>query len=370
MKKIWNFSFKFSFITGFMLIIDFIFWLVSNGNLSDNSAWNVIVNNSSYQMWTSINTVTGLMFSALVPIVVMAITLEINAYINRINNIETKKINYRNMNKQNSEVILREVKQFYEAICYICNLRKIEYNLDIELFEFEYNEIVSEEVRFLTKLKEDFFYDDLTSGIIESCINNQDNLGEFINSGLDLYNLFYGFDESSMKNIDKVDIERKVLEAFYAKCFWEPLFKGQYVKERATLYLKDNYLMHKRKKSYVDDVIENVIINKHNLDIIQLFDPNDSEYLKVINSNEFIKLAAIYLEEEVESVDQVTILNLLYIFKDLYDWEEDCPITCETLGENNKENVEYFVNNFKLDRISDEHQINYAIDNLKIHRYI
>lgn len=41
-----------------------------------------------------------------------------------------------------------------------------------------------------------------------------------------------------------------------------------------------------------------------------------------------------------------------------------------TIGENNKEDVDYFVKNFKIDRISEDDQINYTIDNFKIHRYI
>lgn len=353
---------------GIAVIVIIIFYILYNIDWSDEYliSERIIFNYAD----TSKDVVNNLLVSiitGLITILAVILTIEHTNVINDENKKIEKEIAYRSINKQNSNVILSEIRKFYANACYFSALNQIAGTLGIvDLFNYELEKIKENNIIFLRRLKEDFSYDNEILNQI-NCINvNSDNL-EYFMSCKELFEMFYGFSDSTNKKLNIQHAEEKAKKKLY-----EILYRSvrhKHLKERVILWINNEgkYLELKEKDEVNQiQILESIsklkpIFNNPNLTCDEFKKRIETPIYKNIISS---------LKEIYSDVPEDSVIEYLYILcKDCYKSVNGKRLY-DNLGTNSDEFEQLFIEKFKIDYFENIPQDNRIYQNVEKYHYL
>lgn len=283
-----------------------------------------------------------------------------------------KEMQYRKMNKENINVILREIKRFYGTVCYYKYLYEITENLNIssELFSSEFKWIIENNNKFLLKLKNDFYYDEEFVEMLNEAIypSYKSVTGtDYIIKAKEIYMYFFSFDTESNLNFDFNKYREKAKKKLFEKC-------GMIYDDK--LWLRERVLDHmnntKNINFFTDEELD--ILFKCSIKIKQYFsnlEVNNSTQKNLIEEIEDYKInvVPIFIEKyKVDSKDKV-YNKFVAFFNASYTYING-NIVLDNLGKNDEDVINEFVNNYKIDYFEDIPYTNYVVENREKYHYI
>ncbi len=283
-----------------------------------------------------------------------------------------KEMQYRKMNKENIDVILREIKRFYGTVCYYKYLYEITENLNIssELFSSEFKWIIENNNKFLLKLKNDFYYDEEFVEMLNEAIYPSDKSvtgTDYIIKAKEIYMYFFSFDTETNLNFDFNKYREKAKKKLFEKC-------GMIYDDK--LWLRERVLDHmnntKNINFFTDEELD--LLFKCSIKIKQYFsnlEVNNSTQKNLIEEIEDYKInvVPIFIEKyKVDSEDKV-YNKFVAFFNGSYTYING-NIVLDDLGKNDEDVINEFVNNYKIDYFEDIPYTNYVVENREKYHYI
>lgn len=282
-----------------------------------------------------------------------------------------KEVAYKNMNKANSDNILKEIKILHENITYLNVLVTIEEQLCLyEIFNDEYKKIFKISNEFVKKLKSDFYYDNNIVKIIENILSIDvenrvlvDSANYYVEYANNLYFYFYENDNINNETAQYLNIKKKAILTLWSKLF---SYKDKHdsLYPIHVLYFLNNDL---HISQGLDEESIQVInfLHENNYELKNLYSKKNlknSKYKSFLNKSP--------LNDKVKDFSSRFDLNeIVQLYGDIYYAKFNNRKIIDQLGKNNEELIKFFVQKF-LKSFESGKVINTSPNFIKEYKYI
>ncbi len=279
-----------------------------------------------------------------------------------------KFMSYKNMNKNNVELIYSGVNIMYENNIYIQYLYSIKERYKLgDIFDYDIKQVLIETKSFLLQLKEDFYYEEKLVSNINLVLNvikeDQEKITlKYFTYIIEVITFFYGFDKEEKEKFKSDEIQEKAF-----KKLWQ-VTRYNNIKENV-MYVLTAY---DRKTDFNENDTKEIDIVKNNKEYLEeMPDYSREEYETSKKQIGVPKEIVDYIAEKDNLQFNYKLERLVKVYKGIYEYKfkfEKEPLI-NRLGDNDQNLIEEFVSQIEK-KYSWGEPDNYVEDFVKKNKYI